>query len=42
MWDSGLTTRKTTGNSKYVLSGSIGTWTSGTLGAGTYKWRVKA
>ncbi|MHB9862312.1 DNRLRE domain-containing protein [Streptomyces sp. YIM S03343] len=42
VWDSGLTTRKTTGNSKYVLSGRIGTWTSGTLAAGTYKWRVKA
>ncbi len=42
VWDSGLTTRKATGNSKYVLSGRIGTWTSGTLPAGTYKWRVKA
>ncbi|OPG10475.1 hypothetical protein B1R27_02200 [Streptomyces sp. GKU 895] len=42
VWDSGLTTRKTTGNSKYVLSGRMGTWTSGTLAAGTYKWRVKA
>ncbi|MGV9907235.1 DNRLRE domain-containing protein [Streptomyces sp. NPDC003388] len=42
VWDSGLTTRKTTGSSKYVLSGSIGTWTSGALGAGTYKWRARA
>ncbi|MDX3615694.1 DNRLRE domain-containing protein [Streptomyces europaeiscabiei] len=42
VWDSGLTTRKTTGNSKYLLSGRMGTWTAGTLAAGTYKWRVKA
>jgi hypothetical protein len=42
VWDSGLTTRKTTGTSKYVLSGRMATWTSGTLPAGTYKWRAKA
>lgn len=32
----------TTGNSAYVLSGSTGSWTSGTLSTGTYKWRAKA
>lgn len=42
VWDSGLTVRKATGNSAYVLSGRMGTWTSGTLPAGTYKWRAKA
>ncbi|MGA5040393.1 DNRLRE domain-containing protein [Streptomyces capoamus] len=42
VWDSGLTTRKATGDSAYALSGRMGTWTSGTLPAGTYKWRAKA
>ncbi|CAL9502991.1 DNRLRE domain-containing protein [Streptomyces sp. enrichment culture] len=42
IWDNALTTRKTTGNSAYVLSGRMGTWTSGTLPAGVYKWRVRA
>ncbi|MEW1721446.1 DNRLRE domain-containing protein [Streptomyces sp. NPDC093109] len=42
VWDSALTTRQTKGNSKYVVSGTTASWTTGTLATGAYKWRAKA
>ncbi|WP_159002221.1 DNRLRE domain-containing protein [Streptomyces sp. NRRL B-3229] len=42
VWDSTGTTRKASGTSAYVTSGSTASWTPPALADGTYKWRAQA
>lgn len=40
VWNSAGTTKVASGTSAFVASGTAGSWTSPTLAAGSYKWRV--
>ncbi|MGW4698955.1 DNRLRE domain-containing protein [Streptomyces sp. NPDC004285] len=42
VWNKDGTTRVATGNSAYVSPGAVGSWTSGALAPGVYKWRMSA
>ncbi|MEU4268207.1 DNRLRE domain-containing protein [Streptomyces sp. NPDC026092] len=42
VWNKDGTTRVTTGNSAFVAPGAVGSWTSGALAPGAYKWRMSA
>ncbi|MEV0494524.1 hypothetical protein [Streptomyces atratus] len=40
VWDKDTTTKIASGTSAFVAPGSNGSWTSSTLAAGVYKWRI--
>ncbi|MFJ8658479.1 DNRLRE domain-containing protein [Streptomyces sp. NPDC093795] len=42
VWNKDGTARVTTGNSAFVSPGAVGSWTSGALAPGVYKWRMSA
>ncbi|GGN40011.1 hypothetical protein GCM10011578_087130 [Streptomyces fuscichromogenes] len=42
VWDTDLTTRRSTGNTAYLSPTSIASWTSPTLPSGVHKWRARA